>query len=302
MDLDNVRIRPDGKVVAIRKHPNNPLIFTEVPENPERVSGDTEWPVKELCEILELAHAQDLTCDAIQELNKHRGSLDEIDVFTIANMIGLRPDSRTFGWRQYQSLNDSPIHDGTIFNVLSYSGGCLLNKQLGMMPRQGMSKHDVERLGKLRIECAYGTMSNGTTVQYMQCGQHKVSFMPYPNGEWEYFPLYPWEGVSHIRLGYTSRGLSCWSWQQWRIILKAFAERKEEDVDDLAVVTQIQAYFNLHKRHCPELGLQPIYFFRKPNPKTATQREFWGFFSFSVRHPSQSDEDSGFNGNLTDRP
>ncbi|KAG8703108.1 hypothetical protein FRC09_004350 [Ceratobasidium sp. 395] len=149
------------------------------------------------------------------------------------------------------------------------------------MPRQGMSKHDVERLGKLRIECAYGTMSNGATVQYMQCGQHKVNFMPYPNGEWEYFPLYPWEGVSHIRLGYTSKGLSCWSWQQWRIILKAFAERKEEDVDDLAVVTQIQAYFNLHKRHCPELGLQPIYFFRKPNPKTATQHEFWGFFSFN---------------------
>ncbi|KAG8741520.1 hypothetical protein FRC12_015640 [Ceratobasidium sp. 428] len=278
MDLDSVRIRPDGKVVAIRKHPNNPLIFVEVPESPEHVSGQTDWPVEELCDILELAHEQGLTREAIEEIRKHRGSWDEIDIFTMANIIGLRPGSREHEWLEYPSLY-SGIHEGMIFLTVPPLG-THLQEQLGTMPRQGLTKSDVERLGKFQIQRAYGVVG-GITVDYMQCGQHKVDFTRLPNGEWEYFPLHPWENVHHIRLSYKSNRIACGSWEQWRLILKAFAERKDWSVDDLAVVTQTKGYFNLHKRHCPELGLRPIYFFRKPNPKTATPREFWGFFSFN---------------------
>ncbi|KAG9126314.1 hypothetical protein FRC07_003969 [Ceratobasidium sp. 392] len=279
VNYDNIRIRADGQFVIVQKQNNG--LFSERDWEPELVEDrfNIEFPRLALCGVLELAHRQGKTEDTIAALRKRSGGLYEtVSFWMIAKSMGLRPGSEGIRCNCYPSRNYQ-AHEGTIFKTTP-NGGSLL-QPLDMMPRQGLTRSDAEHLGQLQVEHAYGTAGQ-TKINYKDCGGHTVYFMRCPNSEWEYFPLYPWEGVETLSIAYQSNELDSVPWEQWKVILKACARRRNQNIDELAVVTQIEGVFRLCKRNCPELGTRPIYFFRNPNIATATPREFWGFFSFNT--------------------
>ncbi|KAG9126313.1 hypothetical protein FRC07_003968 [Ceratobasidium sp. 392] len=303
MQWNNVRLRPDGMLFVNTMQSDglsfvsllqtlctqlyvptdqHTLIFlqTERMWDAGGLPKGTPWELlSEVCNVLQVACKQGVTMNAIAALRNHVGIWDIITVWSIAEALGLRPEGK-IGWYEYPP-RESRIHEAMIF-VLS-PDGTTLHQYLGMMPQQGLTRYELDRLKKLQVKYAYGKLADGKVVQYVE--ENKTEFMRKPDGIWEYFPLTPWKD---------SNELNSVPWEQWKIILKSCAKRRQLNVNDLAVVVQTSACFTLHKHHCPELGTRPVYFFRKPNRSTATPREFWGFFSLdpdpngatgiSVRH------------------
>jgi hypothetical protein len=115
--------------------------------------------------------------------------------------------------------------------------------------------------------------------------------------------LDPWENLKTLQLSYESTHLDTYSWDMWKAIFRSATKRfkdRELKVENLGISTypipitsngqhlpellpdtRTSVKMNLTKEDVPELGTRPIYFYRKPNWKTATPQEFWGFFTFN---------------------
>ncbi|KAG9101352.1 hypothetical protein FRC06_003152 [Ceratobasidium sp. 370] len=256
--------------------PENQLLESEDVWNITNLPENAPWPIKQLCELLQEANKQGIPWDAISALRAHSGPWDKIAVWKIAKQIDLRPPEANNDWYDYPP-RDWQVHAGMIVD-LAYDEESF--EQLDMMPRQGLSRYERAHLRKLNVTFASGYTVDQKPIRYIkQDGPGRLQQMP--DKEWECLPLEPWKGLDRIMLIYESERITHVPWEQWKIILASCAKRRGRDINDLAVITRIEAILNIRKDNVPELGTRPIYFFRKPNQATATPREFWGFFSFN---------------------
>lgn len=147
---------------------------------------DIGWPFRELCELLHEASQQGLLTDAIQALREHDGAWDNIAVWRVAAMIGLRvpEDSRPF--RTYPSMSWQ-THPGLIVRwapVMTseeYRTQCY--EPVARMPAAGLAPHEQERLKSFCVITAFATVP-GNFMSYMKPrGEHWLT--PTEDGLWE---------------------------------------------------------------------------------------------------------------------
>lgn len=278
-----IRVRPDGSLLVVPTTEGEVFLHDEDVLNPFRFRENFDWPLSELCLLLHESSKQGILIHAIDEIRDHKDPWTKIAVWEIARMIGLRPpeDSMTFGSYPPREWTTDP---GRIIRWHDISPAQWHDRHfqiVGELPREAMTQWEREHLTTFVVINAWAQRGNETINYSEQFEGTERCLPPTEDGEWEYMPLEPWEGVKLVDLYFESARLDLMSWRTLKEALVDESQENSLNLDELGIIVRTNASFTIRKCDVPELGTRPLYFYRKPNRVTASPREFWGFYSFN---------------------